>query len=631
MAIADQYLSKLAQPVWSDLSVQKAVQEGYKKSGWVYKSVRLISSAVSSVPWMVYDSEGEPIPEHPITILMTKPNPRISRQKLMELMVQWLQLCGNGYWLPVRVNGKTEELWPISPDRLRPIPTSDPAEWVKGYALDDGQSVKYEQDEIIHFLFPDPANPIIGIGPLQAAAKAVDVDVEQQNWQKSILDNKGTLDGVFSFKREFKTLDELTNITDKLNERFAGTKGKRIGAVGSEASYTRIAATPAELDALETRKFTREEIFVIFGIPPQLAGAQENSTYNNYSASELIFWMGTVVNQLDDIKDTLNFALKDELRDGETLGYDLSKVPAIRRAKLEQIKSGKYLSEMGVPVENINKILGLNIEEYEGWDKSFKAAPAAAPSEPSDDKEEERKIKLKIETRKSGEVEGDMREVEAIDKARAYEELLSEQKEAVFLALENGESIEAAIEAQGPAWIKTLTEHYEETSMKWAEEIVISTRGFEDEVAGAINTYLDEEAVILVEKSAIEAGTVSMITAQVADGLGQGLTIADLQQDILDAGTFSPERALRISRTVTGSAASVGQLTSGALSGATTKIWQASGFGVRKAHGDRNGERVDINGRFSIQLKSTVGPRFPGDPEISAGDRINCRCSLTFE
>lgn len=388
-AIADQYMVKVGQPVWSDMSIQKAVKEGYKKSGWVYRAVRLLADATSSVPWSVYTPDGEPIPEHPITLLMTKPNPRVSRQMLFDLMTSWMALTGNAYLIPVRLNGgqNTTELWPVSPDLLKPVPATDPVEWVKGYAYGEGTAVKYQPDEVYHFLFPDPSVPIIGIGPLQAASKAIDVDVEQQSWQQAALQNRGVLDGVFSFKREFKRLEDLEEITEKLNKKFSGKDGKRIAAVGSEATYSRIAATPEEMNALEGRRFTREEIFIIFGIPPQLAGVMEQSTYNNYQVAELIFWLNTVVSYLDNFKDTLNFALAAELGDN-VLNYSLAKVPAIRRAQLDRVKSGKFLADMGVPVERINSILDLNIEEYPGWDKSFRASNSTSRESESSKEDE---------------------------------------------------------------------------------------------------------------------------------------------------------------------------------------------------------------------------------------------------
>ncbi len=614
LSFSDHYVSKSGQPVWSDMSVSKAVKEGYKKNSWVYRAVRLIAVAGSSVPWVVSKDE-EFYYEHPISMLLKKPNPSISRQTLFELVISWLQLSGNAYIIPVTTRGKTSELWPCSPDRLRPIPAKGNDEWLKGYASGSGSAVAYEPEEVIHFLFPDPSSPIIGIGPLQAASKAVDTDNEQQDWNKTIMQNKGVLEGVFSFKREFKRLEDLEDVTNRLNEKFSGKGGKRIGAVGSEATYTRIASTPAEIDYVNGRKFNREEIFTIFGVPLMLAGVMDRATYNNYTASELIFWMNTVVPLLDDLKDTLNFWFEGELNEGEQITYDISNVPAVRKARAEQVNSAKTLHEMGVPVSVINKMMKLGIPEYDGWDKSSN----------EESRGEQRSTGKKFECRADTPEETfDKKEKDANERKTEYEKVLKKQEERVLKALESGDAIEPVVEEDQDMY-DILHRNYNEIALKYAD------LGIRDEVvSNAVSGYLEEEAIILKEKSMIDDATIDMIKEQVNDAVSQGLPTSSVSQALTDVGVFSPERALRIARTVTGTAASVGQYVAGRETGAQTKTWHTSGAGVRSAHSARSGETVGINDTFSIQLGSSVGPRFPGDPNISAADRVNCRCSLSF-
>ena len=93
----------------------------------------------------------------------------------------------------------------------------------------------------------------------------------------------------------------------------------------------------------------------------------------------------------------------------------------------------------------------------------------------------------------------------------------------------------------------------------------------------------------------------------------------------------SPARALRIARTTGGTAQSIGQV-AGALSvGATKKVWRDSNFEVREEHLARDGETVSIDDRFSRQFPDGSAPRWPLDQNTAAADRINCRCSMTFE
>ncbi len=86
---------------------------------------------------------------------------------------------------------------------------------------------------------------------------------------------------------------------------------------------------------------------------------------------------------------------------------------------------------------------------------------------------------------------------------------------------------------------------------------------------------------------------------------------------------------MRLSRTITGNAASIGQQLAAQKTGATHKIWVAASD-AREEHQDRDGQKVEIDGRFSRKFGETVGPRYPLDNRIPPADRVNCRCSMRF-
>lgn len=377
MAVAVVQKTQSVNPIYTNWTIQKSVKEGYKKNAWVYRSVYLKAKAASSIPWYVVDKNKKKIENHHLTKLLEFPNPFISRQDLFELVVSWLELAGNSYLLKLIAAKKTTELWPISPDRLNPIPTKDPMNWMEGYALDKSKVSTYPPEEVIHHKYFNPANPLLGIAPLEASARAVDIDNSQADFNKSAAQNRGIVDGVFTFDRKFNDQSETDAISDKLNERHRGKK--TFGVLGSNAKYIRTALTPAEMDFISSRKANREEIFIAFGVPPVYAGVMDGATMNNYKTSELVFWFGTMLFLLDDLKDTFNFSFRDELKEGERIVHDVSDVPAIREAMLAKAKTAKLLSEMGVPFEQINKVFSFGFEEYEGWDKSAASTTSATP------------------------------------------------------------------------------------------------------------------------------------------------------------------------------------------------------------------------------------------------------------
>lgn len=109
---------------------------------------------------------------------------------------------------------------------------------------------------------------------------------------------------------------------------------------------------------------------------------------------------------------------------------------------------------------------------------------------------------------------------------------------------------------------------------------------------------------------------------------GQGIeeTARNLRSQVT---AFSSKRAVTISRTEL-----IGSANAGALAGALTtglaldKVWLSTSDGrTRDTHAEANGQRVDVNATFTVGGDSA---RYPGDPQLSAAERIRCRCAVTF-
>lgn len=636
LAFSDSFLIKSGAPVYKSWTIKNAVKDGYKANSWVYRAVSLISKSAASVPWGVINEKGEYI-GHYLSDLINHPNNAISRQDMFELIISWLELGGNAYLKTVQAGKQISELWPVSPDRLKPILSKDISEWIKGYALDQSVKPDFKPEEIIHFKYFNPASPYEGLGPLQASCKTVDIDVDQLNWNKSAMQNRGVLDGVFSFKREFRSQDQADAVAEKLNERHAGSdNARRIGVVGSEAKYVRTALTPVQMDFIDSRKFNRDEIFITFGVPPQYAGTQESSTYNNYQTSELIFWFQKIIPLLDDLRDTFNFFFQDELGK-DKITYNLNSVAAIRRALLERSKTAKTLFDMGVPVSQLNKIFEFGIQEYAGWDISYINPQGSTSGDTKSSAEhiETRGLLLKRNLEK----EAEDKENFAIDKAKEIEILLGDQQEIIFDAIE-AEVSQGIINFIDPEklltdtwqdWIDLYTGLTSEYARIAAGQVVVEKRAVDPEMQELIDQYLAEEALVLKEKSMIADTTIKQLMAQVEEGIENAWTVSQLQQAIVDIGVFSPERALMLSRTITGTAGSIGQYVSAKDTGATHKKWINSGFEVRDLHIARAAESaVKINERFSAMAGAIQGPMYPLDTCLVPADRVNCRCNLTY-
>lgn len=644
MANSDVYYTKNTPAVWTVWNLKKLVNEGYKINPWVFRAVRAIAQSASTVPWVVYDSEMTPQWDHPLSKTLNKPHPHFTRQQLVEMLVSWLELSGRAYIKKVRVGGRTQELWPVSPDRLAPVPSSDPAKFIDGYMIvnERGEQVKdpeYNEETVMYIRFINPSNPYEGISPLEAAAKSVDLDNSQIDWNTATMQNRGVVDGVFTFKRALDR-PQADSILERIMEKFSSKSNARKPLViGDEATYQRLALSPTEMDFLDSRKNNREEILSVFGVPPQLVGVQDSSTYNNFAVSLRIFWEVTVIPILDTLRDTFNHSFADELSDGLTVGYDTSGVAALRESETEKASTAKIYTDMGVPVSIVNEKMELGLTEYEGWDQS-RGASSSPPGNPPAGSQ--RSFKLVPFEQRNADEEIKLRDGMAdgiVNKLIGA--LLSKQADAVFAALSGGDVMDAIAEFDDQ-WDKLLERIYLQVGVAMGKQVVAPKRAtwaelekragdqYAAELLKQMKAVLDQEEVILKERSLIQEATAQYIVEQTLYGLNNQWTVEQIKQAITDTGVFSPERALRIARTVSGTASSMGQMAAGEGAGATHKKWLTSLAHVRQAHMARNGEVVPMSSRFSAQVGS-VGPRYPLDPSVAAADRINCRCFMTFE
>jgi len=654
MAMADPYLLTTGQSQWTDVTIRRAVAEGYGNNGWVYKAVSLIARTAASVPWLVYGEDGKPIAGHPLTAALARPNPEMSRQDTMELLVAWLQLAGSSYLYRLQGgNGATLELWPISPDRLAPVPSADRGKLIDGYHILNEQGVQesrisaeYTPQTVIAFKLLDPASPLNGISPLKAAARAVDTDNAQTDWNKAGMDNRGVFDGVFSFS-ETLSPDQAKTMTQRIKEKFLGRGNARKPLVlGSNAKYQRVSISPAEMDFINSRKFNREEIMSIFGVPPQLVGSQEASTYNNFAASLRIFWLTTIIPLLDDMADTFSLAFADELPEGTRIGYDISCIEAMRESEDEKAALVKRYWDMGVPMSVLSERFKIGFDPFDGWDKPFSGSkPAPNGPTPSESATQARGA-WRLRQNRNPETEFRARDQLAEGPVQGiFLELLRGQRKRLFQALDDGQTDEGAIYAliatDAPAWQEAMEKMATTVAVDGFDGVAVAMDGRalarrrterRDELGAAamalIEQYLQVEGWMLTDLSHIQATTVAQIIDQLRNGLQEGQTVQQIKQAIDDVGVFGPERSLMLARTLAGTAASIGQLAGATAAGATEKQWVTAGFEVREHHTAREGERVPIDGRFSDQ--GYGAPRYPLDPVLEPGDRVNCRCGMLF-
>lgn len=677
-------ITQAGKAVYTDWSAEKAINEGFKASTYVYKSITKKAEAAASVPWKVYklvNNAWEIQEGHPIEALLEQPNPYMDRSIMIERMTQHLDLAGNALLTKVRgIGGVVAELWPVEPQYIKPVPNKK--EFISAYEFKKGQIQEtIKPQDIIHAMYVDPGSIYWGMGPLQVAAKTVDTDIEAVNWNKISLQNRGVPDGALTFDAPLSR-PQWEETRAQVREQKQGSNNARdIWILGGGAKFEQFSLSPAEMDFLNSRKMTREEITSVFGVPLILMGILEGSTYANYQEARKAFWEDTVIPYLNRLRAVFNQSLLPDFQSkGEILyiDYDVSNVPALQENFKEKVDSAKGLWGMGVPFNAINQRLELGFDEIEGGETGFIGSGlipanidfnslALGTGEPPVNEEPPKKNKGAAAALSTKEAAFAVKGINLeTDEQKALYWKSTERRRLSWYAKwtaaaaaqfkKEGKEVAAAYESGGSKgalkvitskgnqkqWAAQYLRHYKGIVKEFGETQFNSLKGFspgerkadEEEILAAIGEFDPYDEIIqeyLVTTAAQKVTyvlefTKQVIAAIIVDLEKEGANVDDIARAIKkEFDEFSRHRAFRIARTETSAASNYGLFQGAKQTGiAKQKGWiNSSDDRVRDSH--------DFKEYIGMDDKFKNGLLYPGDMANGSGkDVIHCRCTMAF-
>ncbi len=275
---------------WPALSTYERQAAVYEHNAWVYVAVNRIAEAAALVPLEVTRRAGERrIPQiaHPAERLLAAPNPFLSGFELIEQTIGALELTGNAYWfLAGDAAGRPAEIWPLRPDRVAVVP--DERAHVRGYIYTiDGQQIPLAAAEVIHFRRWHPRSDYYGLSALQAARTAVQTDDAMARWNRDTFGADRAVPAGLVNVTEFVSDSDFERLKREWRESYGGAERRTAFLRGGAVQWQGIGLNQQDVDFLNGRRFNREEIFHIYGIPPGMWS--ENATEANARIAERVF------------------------------------------------------------------------------------------------------------------------------------------------------------------------------------------------------------------------------------------------------------------------------------------------------------------------------------------------------
>ena len=634
-----------------------ASMAAYAQFPWVQACVQAISSDLSGLPIRLVRGSGadsELVDDHPMIDLLRQPSSRVDGITFRRQLVTDLALVGDAFALIVG-DGEPAALLRLHPHRVAIRPWADGQPGAFEYS-GVGVPVVYAWDEVLHVRTPswsDGPESLYGSGAIEALQRDLSTDysaaVTAANTAKI-----GRPTGVFSPKSDgdFWSQDQVRIMREAYEKQMAGKSGALF--LGGPASYQALSWSPAEMEYSELRRSVREAVLAAFDVPPARVGLP-NTNYATASAQSRRYWEGLKARAaiVDASLTRIARMWGDDLR----VFHDFADVEPLaenRSARLDRVQSWWM---MGVPLAEAAEIEGFDLPETD-------TPPPPAAEEPEEERSALGIFQLFMPDAQT-EWTYPEEEEERATVWRSWLDRVHSPAERP-MAIEMRRYLRNAAERTAKRLAKVLggrtgiQRTIGETELRkiWAEaeEAAELGRVSRDRLRASMMKAFRESARLLpvadlvfepvrIDRAVDRAlgdlvqnvgpTTKSAVNRIVRDGLDEGLSIGQMQEQLMSSPQFSASRALRIARTETTRSVSAGSLQAyqaAANLGLNIRVeWLTARDGGERhpsaMGGDGkplDGQTIELGGVFILDDgASGSGPGDLGEPSHD----INCRCT----
>jgi HK97 family phage portal protein len=347
--------------------------------GTLFAIVSKTSTATAAVEWHMHrDAPGRMcdydgcdarnvthVTSHPALSIWENPNDFYTRQEFVESEQQHVDLTGEGWWVVAKVAGRPIELWPVRPDRIRPV--KHPTKFITGYvyAGPDGEQVPLEVDQVVQIRMPNPIDPWRGMGPVQSMLASINGLRYSAEWNTRFFHNDATPGGIIEFPDGIED-GEWRQFIERWRENHQGVSNAHRVATIERGKWVNRNFSMRDMQFAELRGVSREELREAFGIHGHVLGLSEDINKANAEAADVSFARGVVVPRLDRFKQALKKDFLPMFGKSMSVGYSFvysNPVPEDRTAddaeRTSKAAAYKTLVDAGVEPDDAALVCGL--------------------------------------------------------------------------------------------------------------------------------------------------------------------------------------------------------------------------------------------------------------------------------
>jgi len=631
------------------------IRDPYLDNAWVYSCIQVMSSNLAQAPLTLYNGDN-PLERSNsqylwLWKLFNNVSPYMNKFALIESIIVWLSIRGECFWHLVRsqMNGSIVRIAVLEPDYMQEVVRDNEIIAWK-YQRPDGRRFDIEAQDVIQFKYFNPYSKFRGLSPLTAAMLGLNIDIAAAAYNFYFFNNSASPSIVLSTEQE-PSPEEADGILERFNKKQRGVaKAGASTLLTHGAKAQQLSLAQKDIEYINQRKWSREEVTSVLNVPPALVQLLENASIkSNIREQRQQLYENNLIPKAAFIEDVLRTEFFERGKIQEIRAeFDFSQVDALKEDFNKTLEQGERLQKLGFTANEINEKLELGFERKDWrdyWWIQFNMVPAGMePPEPKKEpakeppKEPEKQVKAKrpnvrrlwdLLMRQTGHIEKaflkDLQEyfyklrqevlhnvlnyksVKAVEKATIEEELLFNLSEANIALGEIGKKHITEAYQVGIDSLEGINISFDPTHVRAAlsiEQRVRAIKGINDTI---------REQLLTDFKPIIDRG------------LREGLAYENIAKEMADVArdTFNNarSRAATIARTETNGAMNKARYDTMEESGVEKHEWVASFVDTRPSHAAENGHVVRVGEPFPVthllHPLDSAGP-----PE----EVINCQC-----
>jgi len=276
------------------------------QSPTVQAIVQAVSRRIAISPVQVFKkttvngvTRKELLPDHPVALLLKKPNAILKPSSFWLDATSWLVRYGNYYaWKGQTSTRKVLRLLPLHPSAVTiKQDLTDVFNIAYMVTFPNGQHQEYTPDQILHARGP-ARDGLKGDSPIMDVREAIGLEIAAERFGAMFFGNGATPGLVLTTapgSQGFKTDEERKKFRDDI-EAVYGKRGRHrvmLMPKGIELGQ-QIVIDNDKAQFLATRQYQRTVIAGSFGVPPHLVGDLSKGTFNNVEQQSLAFVQNVV-------------------------------------------------------------------------------------------------------------------------------------------------------------------------------------------------------------------------------------------------------------------------------------------------------------------------------------------------